>query len=310
MDQLPNVVLGVITCRNPAGLEKLLRSLSEHDKSLFYRLVVVENDQAKDGMEVCERLNAAGFTPRIEVHFESRQGISYARNRVLTESRSEPFDYVAMLDDDEYPTQGWLHKLVRKARAEGADVVCGPVVGVLPTPPAPPLLESDFERPGWTQRGDRTLVLATGNVLFSAALVERHAGDWFAGSYALTGSEDSEFLLRTFSRGAKHAVEMDAVVYEDVPASRATEAWLRRRAHRTANGLFRIRAARQGRTLATMSEIVRIGGLLLMMAVGAVSRRDPRRRGLETSLRLARIRGKLDAIAGRTNEEYAPTAYR
>ena len=56
---------------------------------------------------------------------EPVQNISLARNRAVLLSRGE---YVAFIDDDEFPQKYWLYNHFQMIKKTGADGVLGPVI--------------------------------------------------------------------------------------------------------------------------------------------------------------------------------------
>ena len=121
------VTIAICTCRRPAGLARLLNALRQVDADDAVSIIVVENDERREGAQVCQQL-AHGYRWPLRCAIEPRPGISYARNLAVAESLRHMPDAIAMLDDDEWPERQWLRELLRIQRATDADVVGGPVV--------------------------------------------------------------------------------------------------------------------------------------------------------------------------------------
>lgn len=119
------VVVGVCTCRNPAGLTKLLMQLAATAGARPpRRVIVVDNDPAKHGIAaVIGPRDKVGF--EMSAVFEPQAGIPFARNRLIEEACQEEFEFLAMIDDDEYPAAGWLDAMIAAAMTSGADIVGG-----------------------------------------------------------------------------------------------------------------------------------------------------------------------------------------
>ena len=108
----PHIYLCVPTFRRPEGLRKLLA----HVERLAYAgpidVVVVDNDaEGRAGAAIVEE-TARTFHLPLTCLVEPRRGHTYAYNRAFAHAcRATPApDYVAVLDDDEYPDPNWLTK--------------------------------------------------------------------------------------------------------------------------------------------------------------------------------------------------------
>jgi GT2 family glycosyltransferase len=163
---------------------------------------------------------------------EQQRGITYARNRALIEAGA--VDFIAFIDDDEFPAPEWLDTLLWTQANFAADVVSGPVF-----PKYSP------EIPDWVKRGGffKPRVFATGtgrktcacnNVLIGTHVFRRVHG--FDDAFALSGAEDTNFFLRVRRAGYKIVWSQQAVVYEVVSAQRGTVSWILRREYQTGNG--------------------------------------------------------------------------
>lgn len=84
-----------------------------------HELIVVDNNSSDNTPVVVDEFRRF---PNIRYVFEGRQGLCYARNRGVTESRGE---IVALLDDDVIVDKAWLVKLQECFDATTADVVGG-----------------------------------------------------------------------------------------------------------------------------------------------------------------------------------------
>ena len=91
---------------------------------------MVENEAEGPGRSVCRRYAAAKALD-IRYFAEPRPGIPVARNRCL-EMAAESSDFIALIDDDEFPMPNWLDQLLSLQCLTRADVVTGSVVGANP----------------------------------------------------------------------------------------------------------------------------------------------------------------------------------
>lgn len=126
VEQLPKVALDssditVVICTRdrPEGLRSTLASLRSQTHSGF-RVLVVDNGSPSAGTAaVTEELGLTGW----DYVTESRQGLSRARNRGLSEVQTS---HVAWLDDDEIADPHWIHRIKQGFAHESSPVaVCG-----------------------------------------------------------------------------------------------------------------------------------------------------------------------------------------
>ncbi len=99
----------ICTFKRPKCLKKLLDGLQEQrTKGLFtFSVAVVDNDAGQSARPTVEESRPqAGFPIQYEV--EPEQNISLARNRAVSCATG---DFLAFIDDDEYPGRDWLATL-------------------------------------------------------------------------------------------------------------------------------------------------------------------------------------------------------
>lgn len=225
------VVVTICTARRPRELKRLLVALRAAEASALRAVVVVENDPGLEGKAVCEALRD-GYPCQLVCVVEDARGFSAARNRAVAEAIRFAPDFVASLDDDEWPDAAWLGELVRVQKQEDADIVGGPVVPV----PAAAIPHWDQLAPyyGLTREvpdgGDCTLYGA-GNFLARRTCFERFPGP-FDAAFDGIGGEDLHFFQRLEGLGARTRWAANAIVFEETPSERLSPAWLLQRQHR------------------------------------------------------------------------------
>lgn len=305
-----SVVVGLITCRNPSGLAKSLAYLAGQETRFTYRIIVVDNDQGLAGKKVVERYaTSEGSTP-VQYVVEAEAGIPFARNRLVAAFLETGADFLVMYDDDEYPAPSWLERMVDTSLATGADVVGGAVEAVLESPAVEPIRASDYDKKGGKTIPGGALVESTANLLVTRRVFEAIQGEWFRRAFARTGGSDTDFLRRTAQLGFRHALAPEALVYEDIPASRITAAWWEKRAFRSGGGLVVARRMNYGILRTFAFETTSIAYLITAGLARFLTARSGSRRKHEAALMIARARGKIAAMLGRRYEEYSQANYR
>ena len=225
---VPHLCVCICTFKRPQLLAKLLAALENQktDNRFTYSAVVVDNDASASARETCTQ--AAGksrFAIRYAV--ETQQSIAMARNRAMAESVG---DFLAFIDDDEYPPAEWLLLLFQTCEAAQVTGVLAPVRPDYESPPPKWAVKSGlFDRPEYptgtplSWRDTRT-----GNALVRrSVLAEIHPP--FRPEFA-NGGEDQDFFRRLIERGHKFIWCNEAAVFELVPADRVSRRYMCRRA--------------------------------------------------------------------------------
>jgi len=302
----PSVCLCVPTFRRPAGLRKLLSHIEKLNYSGELSIIVVDNDaEARGGAAIVEEV-APTFRFPLRAYIETRRGHTYAYNRAFVNAcHSVPApDYVAVLDDDEYPDVAWLTELVRVAQACNVEIVGGPVFPVFENPDHW-LAKSGLYAPHRYATGRVSMIYGTGSMLIWRRTLEHYLDEPLHHDYAFTGGGDEEFFYRCRRDGRTFAWADEAHVFETTPRSRTNVGYLLRRMFRIGTGATRI----ERKFAATIPGAVRrwckglglIGAGALFFPIAAFSGRP----GIMRSLILAaRGSGRIAAEFGIFYEEY------
>lgn len=220
------------TFRRPVGLARALRAIDDMDfAGTSPRVFVIDNDPDGGANQVVEALERELQVP-LEYHHQPNRGIVWARNTALEAALAWQPEWIAWMDDDEWPDPLWLRHVLDTQRTTGADVVMGP---------AEQLFESGAR--AWLAKsglfgGERFATGAsypyfhtrTSGVLIRASVVPPEHFDL---RLNLTGGEDRLFFTRLHRAGAAFAWDDRAVMRELVPRTRVSVAWLIRRWYRT-----------------------------------------------------------------------------
>ena len=230
------VVVGIITRRRLDGLGRLLDGIALQKLNGVgheIRVVVVDNDPDASSQTLVEE-RASDFRFRLDWVHEPRIGIPFARNEVVR--RADEAEFIAFIDDDEWPEAGWLGELLRVQGNFDADLVAGPVLSEFEEPPPEWVVRGGFfERPR-RSTGSPIQTAGTGNILFRRRTLSRVEGP-FNEAMATTGGSDAYLTHALHQLNARMVWADDAVVTETVPASRVSMQWLLRRSYRS--GLMR-----------------------------------------------------------------------
>lgn len=299
----PSIALAVISYRRTEQLARLLASLQRQapasEDAWTARIVVVDNDAEGSAREVVEA--SAGPWP-VSYAIEPEAGIPFAREHSLDLCQDD--DAIVFVDDDEFAPDGWLDRLVTAWQTTGADVVTGPVRGILPAEAPEWARHCDvYTSVGKHATGDQLPHAYTNNTLVSQQ-VARTVRPGFDPAFRFTGSSDLNYFQKVRRAGFTIVWDDQAVIEEEVPASRVSLPWLAKRAFRSGAGdaISRrlLQPGAKGVATAAAMGFARIGNGVALTIAGV---RDPGRR-IKGVRRIVSGVGTLAGLAGINYEEY------
>lgn len=223
-----HISICVCSYKRPESLRRLLKGLQSLKTGGLFTcsIVVADNDAAESAKPVASEFAAEWLLP-IVYCVEPEPNIAAVRNRALAHAKG---DWIALIDDDEFPDQEWLITLFMICQRHEVDGVLGPVRPRFESPPPRWLIRGRFcERPehptgmvlDWRQT-------RTGNVLFKRAILdpEQEAFRRIFGN----GGEDCDFFKRMIEKSRVFIWCNEAVVWETVPPERLNRSYFLKRA--------------------------------------------------------------------------------
>jgi succinoglycan biosynthesis protein ExoM len=197
----------------------------ETEGRFTYSIVVADNDRERSAEPIVREFAVHGT---IEVRYcvEPNRSIALARNKTIENAEG---DFLAFIDDDEFPAMDWLLVLHKTCGEYGVDGVLGPVLRYFDELPPKWMEKSRFYRRPIKPTGSRVNwpEARTGNVLLKENIVadgeQPFRPEFRAG-------EDQDFFRRKIEQGKVFIWSAEAVVYEVVPAVRWKRSYLLRKA--------------------------------------------------------------------------------
>jgi succinoglycan biosynthesis protein ExoM len=302
----PSVCLCVPTFRRPAGLRKLLTHIEQLNYAGSLSVIVVDNDaDGRAGAAIVEEI-APDFRFPLCSAIEPRRGHTYAYDQAFVMAcHSTPTpDFVAVLDDDEFPDPNWLTEMIRVALHYNVEIVGGPVFPVFDTPDHW-LARSGLYAPHRYATGPVPMIYGAGSMLIKRTTLEHYLDEPFLHDYAFTGGGDEEFFYRCRRDGRTFAWADKAHVFETTPRSRTTVSYLLRRMFRKGTGATRVERKFAGTTIGAARRWFKglglIGSGTLFLPIAALGGRPAIMRSL---ILAARGSGRIAAEFGILYEEY------
>jgi predicted glycoside hydrolase/deacetylase ChbG (UPF0249 family) len=213
----PHICVCICTYKRPQPLKRLLLDLLQQatDDLFTYSIVVADNDEIQSAETIVREFESVSRIP-VKYCVQPIRGISMARNKVIENAHG---DYLALIDDDEFPSREWLVNLYRTCIHCGVDGVLGPVRRHFDQPP-----------PSWLGKSrlyDRAVnptglpvqwrQARTGNALLRREIFQ---GDTAPFRPEFRAGEDQDFFRRKIEEGRNFIWSADAEVFEVLPPAR------------------------------------------------------------------------------------------
>lgn len=301
---MPKIVVAIPTFRRPQSLMRLLTALAKLETSAAVTIIVADNDSEKhEGFDACEKLIAYRWP--LDDFIAPERGIANVRNALVERALTHDCDFIAMLDDDEWPDPRWLDAFLRTQAETGADALHGSILREFETAPGRIAAQFDGIRAMHDVTGLVEMIPGTGNVIFRRACFEDMPKPCFDPAFALCGGEDSDFFERLRRQGRRFAWSEEAVVHAWVPASRGNLKWALSRAYSVGNSDMRVFLKYKQTAASRAIEIAKIAGALLLSPLLFVILGGVSNRAVDALRKLFRAAGKIAAFRGRHYQEYS-----
>ncbi len=226
----------VCTYNREFFLKKALDSLAGQSLSADeFEIVLVNNNSTDSTEQICKQFQQEQPNIAFTYVIEKNQGLSFARNRGIVESKS---DLVTFIDDDAWLEKDFLKKTVEFMESNPEVASVGGII----------LLDYEDKEPSWMNKYMASLF---GYFKYSDKRVQFSSSDYPRGSNMtfrtsvfeeigdfntelgrvgknLAGGEEKDIYQRIYKKGLKVWYLPESIVYHAVPLSRTTEEFIRR----------------------------------------------------------------------------------
>lgn len=231
------ITIGIPTYKRPAMLDKLLQSIftSHLDPALIKQvdLIIIDNDVEKTGEQITASWSKNAAAPFCVHYFNCpAKGLSNVRNEIINKALQLDPDYMVSVDDDQYVTSTWLNELIATIINKHGDFALGPVIPIFENFVSPAIAQWFWHQKIEDQK--KVSFLETANLVMRAQFIKDHQLR-FDTRFNSLGAEDTYFGISALKKDANIFWAAKAVVYETIPAKRATLQWLIKRKFRVAN---------------------------------------------------------------------------
>jgi len=226
-NETKHISVCICTYKRPHFLKRLLNALSSQDTGgrFTYSIVVADNDQLRSAELLVSAFAASSPIP-IKYCVEPQRNIALARNKAIDNAEG---DFVAFIDDDEFPAKGWLLTLLRTCQEYKVDGVLGPVKRHFDEKPPKWIVRSHFYDRRVCPTGSvvNWQEARTGNVLLKRQVFEAGTQPFRP---EFRAGEDQDFFRRMIEKGLVFIWSAEAVAYETVPPARWKRMYMLRKA--------------------------------------------------------------------------------
>ncbi|MBV9570815.1 MAG: glycosyltransferase family 2 protein [Alphaproteobacteria bacterium] len=304
---MPDVTIAIPSYRRPSGLEFLLLAIDGLQTTASVSVLVADNDaQGREALAVCKRLHARGYRWPLECIVAPERGIAQARNALIEHIlANSPAEFIAMLDDDEWPTPDWLEAFLKVQASTKAEALHGAVLRAFESTPEDSAAACHGIAPMRGKTGPISAIYSTSNVLIRRVCLEELPAPAFDPNFALSGGEDRDCFERLRRQGRRFAWADEAIVYASVPASRASFGWALQRAYRTGNSDMRVILKHCRGAAEMLPEILKIGGVALLYPFVLLASVPFAHMHAQALCKIWRAAGKTAALLGHRYDEYA-----
>lgn len=234
-------------------LPQVLDSLKRQTLSRnLFEIVIVDNNSPGNTEEISKVFINGNPELKVTYHLETNQGLSYGRNRGITEAKG---NYITFIDDDAFLAEDYLEKIYQYFEADKSIAAIGSKI----------LLHYEDIIPDWENKYLNSLLgffdIGNEKKWFTKSDYPRGSNMSFrmdvfeqVGVFNvelgrklnnLAGSEEKDIFSRIYKHDFKVLYVPDAIVYHCVPLVRTTADFIKRQALGTGRG-ERLRVKNEG----------------------------------------------------------------
>lgn len=228
------ITICICTRNRTKSLLKMLLSIKNANyenisNNYIVDITIIENDTYPKSIKEIEEFQI-GCDLHINYYLEKNQGICFARNRAVNESRSS--DYILFVDDDQIIKENLFEELIRCQEEFNADIVYGSNPPVF-NKEVNPWIEK-FHTPNFADYGAQ-LKCAPTNCLFIKTNCFLFNEEPFDLRLNQLGGEDILLTTQLTNEGRKLISNPMAIAYEIIPEERIGLNYIIKRSFRNGN---------------------------------------------------------------------------
>lgn len=235
--QPPELSIVICTYNRAQMLDDVLKSFSvlRPVPDISFEVIVVDNNSSDNTRGIVERWQSRNEFP-LGYLLEKQQGISYARNLGISESKG---NWLWFLDDDVYLDENWLQGVTDVIRNyPEAMAIAGKIVLEFESPEPDWLPDIAYNYYGLTRFGEIPRWLSRGEYPVGANVAIRKAVFEYTGLFnsnlgrvgnSLISWDETEFFMRLYRSGGQIIYTPHAIARHRITKKQLTKLWLIKR---------------------------------------------------------------------------------
>lgn len=227
-------VVTVPTFRRPEHLIKTLESVVRQALGHPFSVIVMENDaDGKEGANAA-RTFFENHPVDAAIVIAHQRGNCHAYNAGWAAALTlyPSFEAIAVIDDDEIATPGWLQRLVSTQKTTQASFVGGPQHPIFEEAGLDKWAKHPVFTPHYDTTGPVPILFSSGNVLVTRPVLDKMPFPYLDPAFNFIGGGDSDLYRRSRAQGFTFAWCAEAGVEETVPVRRTERSWIEARSRR------------------------------------------------------------------------------
>ena len=231
---MDKIIIGICTHYRNNTLKICIEKIEEMNipQNVIIELVITDDTKEAFGIKHFCKNNY-----KFKIHFNTShtKGIAAARNSLLKKCLELKPDYIAFIDDDEYPDKNWIKNYYEYIKTSNADILAGPVISKfvdsnLKETKVPNYIYKNklFNLHQKRNSGEPYSTCATSNVFLKTSIL-KNSSHKFDENFKQMSGEDIDFFARLTKIGHKLLWCKEARVYEHVTPDRCSLKYILKR---------------------------------------------------------------------------------
>ena len=213
-----NICIAISTYKRKKKLIDLLKSIKNLKKNdnTSLEILIIANDLIN--YDCLKKIFKNQLN--LKIVREINKGLSFSRNRALSEMRKKKYKYIVFFDDDCLVDKYWLEEMLLEFKKNDPDIIGGPQLSISNSIYSKLLVRRE-------KHGEKISWASTNNVIMKFKVIQNKIN--FSKKLNLVGGEDQLFFKKLNKEGYKIIWNENSKVYETKNKERENLSWFIKR---------------------------------------------------------------------------------